>query len=196
SRIYVQRGLYSKFLERFVFETKKLKVGDPSKDETFVGPLVSKQHFEKVQSFIALARAEGARFEAGDEKLELSSEFKSGYFMRPTILTGVKESSRLQQEEIFGPVVTVTPFDSEDDVLAWANGTSYGLSATVWTQNLKRAHAFSEKLEAGTVWVNTWMKRDLRAPFGGVKASGLGREGQHGSLEFFTEAKTICVRHS
>jgi aminomuconate-semialdehyde/2-hydroxymuconate-6-semialdehyde dehydrogenase len=194
-RIYVQRGIYEKFLERFKAETKKLVVGDPLKRNTFIGPLVSKQHLEKVQSYISHARELGLKFEAGDEPLDLDQEHKDGYFMRPTILSGGKEDCRIQQEEIFGPVVHVTPFDTEEEVLGYANGVTYGLSASIWTSDLRRAHSMADKIEAGTVWVNTWMKRDLRVPFGGVKGSGVGREGQDGSLEFFTEAKTICVRH-
>lgn len=194
SRIYVQRGVYDRFLTEFTAKVRALKVGDPSHHETFVGALVSKEHHEKVSSFIDLARAEKATIATGGKKPELSGKFANGYFLEPTVLTGVRADSKIQQDEIFGPVASVTPFETEDEVIALANGTRYGLSATVWTQSLKRSHSVSERLQAGTVWVNNWMSRDLRVPFGGVKESGVGREGQEGSREFFTEAKTICVR--
>lgn len=194
SRIYVQASVYEKFLESFSAKVRALKVGDPTKLDTFVGALVSREHLDKVYSFVDHARSEGAVIQAGGEKPALSGAHANGYFMEPTIITGLKSSSRVQQEEIFGPVVTVTPFETEDEAIELANGTRYGLSATVWTQGLRRSQSVSERLHAGTVWVNNWMSRDLRVPFGGVKESGVGREGQDGSREFFTEAKTICVR--
>lgn len=193
SRIYVQHGVYEAFMSAFVQKVRELKVGDPRQRETFLGPLVSRQHLDKVESFMAVARAEGATVHCGGERPKFDGALKNGYFFQPTVLGGVKHESRLQQEEIFGPVVTVTPFASDEDALRLANGTAYGLSATVWTKSLPRAHYFAERLEAGTVWVNTWLKRDLRAPFGGMKASGVGREGQDGSREFFTEEKTIAI---
>ncbi len=196
SRIYVQKSIYEKFLDRFVARTKEIRVGDPKSKDSFMGALVSKEHHEKVMGFLDHARSENLKFLAGGKRPDLPAPFSKGYFVEPTIVTGAKPQSRLQQEEIFGPVVTVTPFTDEDEAIELANGVSYGLSATVWTQSLKRTHSVSERLEAGTVWVNTWMTRDLRVPFGGVKASGVGREGQDASLDFFTEAKTICVRHS
>jgi aminomuconate-semialdehyde/2-hydroxymuconate-6-semialdehyde dehydrogenase len=196
SRIYVQRKVYATFLEKFAAKARALKVGDPRQESTFTGPLVSREHLEKVQNFLTLAREEKVQILVGGQSpANLPENLKRGYFLEPTILTGVRHESKLQQEEIFGPVVTVTAFDSDDEVLKFANGTRYGLSATVWTQSLKRAHTFAEKLAAGTVWVNCWMVRDLRVPFGGVKESGTGREGQDGSREFFTEAKNICIRH-
>ncbi len=194
SRIYVQRGVYDQFMDKFASKTRALKVGDPSAADTFVGALVSKEHLAKVSDFVEHARSEGAKVVGGGPGPKLDSKFANGYFLEPTILTGLKAQSRVQQEEIFGPVVTVTPFDTEDEAVEMANGTRYGLSATVWTQSLRRSQKISERLHAGTVWVNTWMSRDLRVPFGGVKESGVGREGQDASREFFTEAKTICVR--
>lgn len=197
SRIYVQKGIYDRFLEEFVQKTRELKVGDPKDPSTFMGPLVSREHLAKVESFLKLAREEqGVKTLTGGGRPELPAEFRNGYFLEPTILEGVKHDSKLQQEEIFGPVVSVTPFTDEEEVIELANGTKYGLSATVWTENLNRAHRVAERLDAGTVWVNTWLVRDLRAPFGGVKASGVGREGQEDSREFFTEAKTICIQHA
>lgn len=196
SRIYVQKSIYEKFFDRFAARTKELRVGDPRSRESFMGALVSKDHHAKVMGFLDHAREQKLNVVVGGKKPELPTPFKNGYFVEPTIITGAKPDSRLQQEEIFGPVVTITPFTDEDEAIELANGVSYGLSATLWTQSLKRTHQVSERLEAGTVWVNTWMTRDLRVPFGGVKASGVGREGQEGSMDFFTVSKTICVRHS
>ena len=196
SRIYVHQDIYEHFLELFIPKVMELHAGDPSQKETFIGPLASKEHLAKVQSYLDLARKEGAEFLAGGDIPKVEAKFSKGYFLRPTVLSGVAESSRLIQEEIFGPVVTVAQFSSEAEAIHLANGTNYGLSAAVWTTSLSTAHRVAEKLEAGTVWVNTWMKRDLRMPFGGVKASGVGREGQYESREFFTEAKTICLQHN
>lgn len=196
SRVYVQKAIYEKFLDRFMARAKEIRVGDPRSRESFMGALVSKDHHAKVMGFLDHAKAENLKIVVGGKRPDLPAPFSKGYFVEPTIVTGAKPDSRLQQEEIFGPVVTVTPFEDETEAIELANGVSYGLSATLWTRSLKRTHAVAERLEAGTVWVNTWMTRDLRVPFGGVKASGVGREGQEGSLDFFTEAKTICVRHS
>lgn len=193
SRIYVQAEVYDAFLEKFVAKARSLRVGDPRERETFVGPLVSRQHLDKIESFVGVAREEGARIHCGGERPKFEGALKNGYFYMPTVLSEVRPTSRLQKEEIFGPVVTVSPFKTEDEAVRLANDVVYGLSATVWTESLARAHRVVERLDAGTVWVNTWMKRDLRAPFGGMKASGLGREGQEGSREFFTEAKTIAI---
>ncbi len=195
SRLYVQRGIYNEFVEKFVAQAKALKVGDPREKDTFLGPLVSKDHLEKVESFLKHARDEGIQILAGGNLPKLSAELANGYFLEPTVFAGVKHVSRIQQEEIFGPVVSITPFDTDEEAIEMANGVTYGLSATVWTKSLQRAHTVAEELHAGTVWVNTWLMRDLRLPFGGVKASGLGREGQEESFEFFTEAKTICIKH-
>lgn len=196
SRIYVQRSIFEKFKSELLAKVRALKIGDPRDKATFIGPLVSREHLEKVESFLRLAHEErGVEILSGGRRAPMSGPLAKGYFIEPTVLTGVAHESRLQQEEIFAPVVTLTPFDSESEVIARANGTKYGLSATIWTQSLSRAHAVADRLEAGTVWVNTWMMRDLRAPFGGVKASGVGREGQDESREFFTEAKTICILH-
>lgn len=196
SRIYVQRNVHDRFLEKFVEKAKALKVGDPFAPENLLGPLVSKQHLEKVMSYIDIAKSEGVVIACGGTRAEVPDTLRGGYYMRPTVLLAPASTSRLQQEEIFGPVVTVTPFDSEEEVIGLANSVKYGLSATIWTTNLKRAHGVGHKLNVGTVWVNTWMNRDLRVPFGGAKMSGLGREGQRDSLEFFTSARTICVRHT
>eukprot|EP01102_Stenamoeba_stenopodia_P023021 TRINITY_DN9793_c0_g4_i2.p1 TRINITY_DN9793_c0_g4~~TRINITY_DN9793_c0_g4_i2.p1 ORF type:complete len:302 (-),score=53.62 TRINITY_DN9793_c0_g4_i2:102-1007(-) len=199
SRIFVQDTIFDKFLEAFVAETKKLVVGDPSDPKTTTGALVSEEHFNKVRSCIELAKQEGGTIVLGgtDPVDNLPEEFKGGYFVRPTIITGVHPSNcRTQQEEIFGPVVTVVPFHTEEEVIEWANDVKYGLSASVWTQNVNTAHRVSTAVQSGTVWVNCWMLRDLRVPFGGIKHSGIGREGGSHSIDFYTEVKTICMQYS
>lgn len=198
SRIYVERSIFKSFVDGFVMETKGLKVGDPSLSETFMGPLVSREHREKVAAFVDEARALGMTIHCGGG---VPNSQRRGFFYEPTVISADPKNesafheSRLQKEEVFGPVVTISPFDSIEDVVGYANSTRYGLAASIWTESLSKAHAVSAKLQAGTVWVNTWMSRDLRMPFGGVKESGLGREGQEDSLHFFTEAKTVCVRY-
>lgn len=195
SRIFVERSIYDQFLTRFVEETRKLKVGDPRKSENFLGALVSKSHLEKVRSYVRLAQEEGGKVETGFEDIPLPAELNKGYFMRPTIITGLTSQCRVMQEEIFGPVVTVTPFSSETDAVTMANSVEYGLSATLWTKDIQRVHRLAQELEVGVLWVNTWMMRDLRTPFGGMKMSGVGREGGLHSLEFFTEATNVCIRY-
>lgn len=206
SRIYVEREIFESFTDAFVKEAKELVVGDPLDKATFMGPLVSKDHFEKVQSFVSEAKAQGLRVLTGGGRPE---NLKKGFYFAPTVLTpqvvgksaeGVASeesfhAAKIQTDEVFGPVVTISPFDSENEVIGLANSTKYGLSASLWTDSLSKAHGVAARLHAGTVWVNTWMTRDLRMPFGGVKESGLGREGQLDSVHFFTEAKTVCIRH-
>lgn len=194
SRIYVQKEIYERFLQAFVAETKKLKVGIPSEEDTFMGPVVSAAHYEKVKSYIEIAKKEGGTIHTGEESLSLKAPYDKGFFIRPTIITGLSENSRCNQEEIFGPVVTVSPFSTLEEVTEKANATKYGLSATVWTQNLTHAHALARDLQVGTVWINSWLARDLKTPFGGMKASGVGREGGKHSIEFFTESTSINVR--
>jgi aminomuconate-semialdehyde/2-hydroxymuconate-6-semialdehyde dehydrogenase len=159
-----------------------------------MGPLVAKEHFEKVKLCIEQAKKDQGVLLAGEEALDLPENLKNGYFLRPTIIDELSDCSDLQQKEIFGPVVTLRSFKYPKDAVKWANTTPYGLSASIWTNDLKRAHKVAAQLDAGTVWVNTWLKRDLRMPFGGVKDSGLGREGGQDSIKFFTEAKTVCVQ--
>lgn len=196
SRIYVEESFYKEFVDEFAKRASYLKVGDPMNPASFMGPLASKEHLAKVNSFIDLARAEGGRIETGGKiPADLDPAFKDGNWLAPTVITGVKEDSRCVQEEIFGPVVTIAPFKDFDDALKKANGVKYGLSASVWTGSLKTAHLAAQRLETGTAWINTWLNRDLRMPFGGSKASGMGREGGRYSLEFFTEATTVCVRY-
>jgi len=191
SRIFVERSIYDAFLERFVAATKQLRIGDPADPQTDVGALISAAHLEKVTGYLRLAEEEGGTIVTGGKRVD-----RPGFFLEPAVITGLGCDCRVLQEEIFGPVVTITPFDAEDDAIAFANSTRYGLSATVWTRDLQRAHRVAAKLDAGTIWINCWLLRDLRVPFGGVKDSGVGREGGVDSLHFFTEPKNICVKLS
>jgi aminomuconate-semialdehyde/2-hydroxymuconate-6-semialdehyde dehydrogenase len=194
SRIYVQKSIYEKFIQSFVEQTKRFKVGNPLHVDTKVGALVSAGHLEKVDSYVQIAIADGGKLLTGGRRETLIGECEGGYYYPPTILTEVPHTSRAIQEEIFGPVVTITPFESEAEVLALANELEYGLAASVWTENLSRAHRVAKKIEAGIVWVNGWLLRDLRTPFGGMKASGVGREGGDWSYDFFTECKDVCIQ--
>ena len=195
SRIYVQEEIYQKFLNRLVEEADKLQVGDPLNEKTFMGALVSKNHLEKVLSYVDLAEKEGGVIHTQRKMEGLGEEHKDGYYMRPTVISGLDSSCRVQQEEIFGPVVVVTPFKTEEEALQLANGVRYGLSATLWTSDNSRVHRMSKKIKAGTVWVNSWMYRNLRAPLGGYKASGVGREGGDYSLNFFTETQNVSISY-
>ncbi|HLM00659.1 MAG TPA: aldehyde dehydrogenase [Pyrinomonadaceae bacterium] len=194
SRIFVEKPLYENFCGDFIEKVSALKVGDPLAGETDVGAIVSEPHMEKILSYIDLAREEGGNILHGGEQLKLEGRCAGGYFIQPTIIENLSHDCRTNQEEIFGPVVTITPFDAEDEVLRYANSVEYGLSATVWTENLSRAHRVAEKLESGIVWVNSWLLRDLRTPFGGMKNSGVGREGGFEALKFFTEEKNVCIK--
>lgn len=194
SRIFVERSIYEQFKTAFVEKVEKLKVSYPTDPEANMGALVSQPHLEKVMSYIELAKQEGGTVLCGGEQVHLSGEYKDGYYLAPTVIEGLEYTCRTNQEEIFGPVVTLTPFDSEEDVLTMANSTEYGLSATIWTENLSRAQRVSQQIEAGIVWVNCWLLRDLRTPFGGVKNSGVGREGGFEALKFFTEPKNVCIK--
>ena len=195
SRIFVERPAYSDFVERFVARTRQLQMGDPLEAETQQGALVSAAHRDKVVSYIELAREEGGRIVCGGgPPTDLPARCRDGYFVEPTVLTDLDVGCRVNQEEIFGPVTTITPFDDEREVVTWANSTSYGLSASLWTQDVSRAHRVAQRIDCGTVWINCWLLRDLRVPFGGMKQSGVGREGGLEALRFFTEAKNVCVR--
>lgn len=191
SRIYVERSIYDSFLELFAERVKELKVGDPFNPETNIGALVSKEHYDRVNSYIDIAREDGAAFLTGGKRPE---GIEKGFFLEPTIITGLDRNSRCVREEIFGPVVTVIPFDTEEEVIMQANDTHYGLSATIWTNDLRRAHRVSHQIEAGIVWVNTWFLRDLRTPFGGMKHSGIGRTGGMHSLDFYSELSNITIK--
>jgi aminomuconate-semialdehyde/2-hydroxymuconate-6-semialdehyde dehydrogenase len=194
SRIFVERPIYEKFKLAFVEKVSRMKIGDPSLKETKMGALVSAGHLEKVLTHIAVAKEEGGIILTGGKRVFLDGRLKEGYFLEPTIIEGLPQNCRTNMEEIFGPVVTIMPFDKEEEVLAMANATEYGLSATVWTENLTRAHRLANQLESGIVWINCWLVRDLRTPFGGVKSSGVGREGGFEAMRFFTEPKNVCIK--
>jgi aminomuconate-semialdehyde/2-hydroxymuconate-6-semialdehyde dehydrogenase len=189
-RFYVEESIYETFLERFVAAAKALRLGDPLDPATEMGPLVSKGHYERVFGYLEQGRAEGAHVATGGQR---PSGMEKGYFLEPTVFTEVNNDMVICREEIFGPVATVQPVATEDEMVRLANDTPYGLDATVWTNDLKQAHRVAAKLVVGTVWVNCWFVRDLRVPFGGAKASGIGREGGKYSWEFYTEAKNVCI---
>ncbi len=193
SRILIEKSIYEKFRDAFVAKTAKSKVSFPTDPEAQVGAVVSKSHMEKILSYVELAKSEGGKILTGGKQIKLSGEYADGYYIAPTIIEGLNQSCRTNQEEIFGPVVTIEPFDNEEDALEKANATKYGLSSTVWTQNLSRAHRVASKLEVGIVWINAWLVRDLRTAFGGVKQSGIGREGGFEALRFFTEPKNVFI---
>ena len=193
SRILIQRSIYDKFKEALVAKAAKMVAGDPLDPSTKLGAVVSEAHMEKILSYIALAKEEGGQVLCGGHRLHPEG-VEGGFYVAPTVIEGLGPACRTNQEEIFGPVVTLQPFDTEEEALALANDTAYGLAATLWTTDLKRAHRVAAGIESGIVWVNTWLLRDLRTPFGGVKASGLGREGGFDALEFFTEPQNICIK--
>ncbi|MFQ5491822.1 MAG: aldehyde dehydrogenase [Phycisphaerae bacterium] len=196
SRVFVEAPIYERFLEQFVEAAKRWTVGDP-KDEVDQGALVSAAQLEKVSSYVELAKQDGGDILfGGKQPPTINERCKDGYFFEPTVITGLPVECRVNQEEIFGPVVTIMPFETEDQVVEYANCTEYGLSASVWTQDVKRAHRMAERIDAGTVWINCWMVRDLRAPFGGMKQSGMGREGGQEALRIYTEPKNVCIKTS
>ena len=195
SRILVHESIFDDYVGRFVERTRALRVGDPLEESTDLGALISADHLAKVASYVTLAREEGGEILCGGNRAPGPNErCANGFFHEPTVVAGLSPDCRVQQEEIFGPVVTITPFADEDEAVAMANSTRYGLSASVWTRDLERAHRVGARLEAGTVWINCWLLRDLRVPFGGMKSSGVGREGGTEALRFFTEPKNVCVR--
>ncbi len=194
SRILVEQNLYDRFVDEFVARTKKLLIGDPLDSKTNIGALISEMHMNKVLGYINLAKQEGGSILTGGNRIKLNGRCGDGYFVEPTVITGLSQQCRTNQEEIFGPVVTIEPFHTEADAVNAANSTPYGLSASLWTENLKRAHRVSAEIKSGIIWVNCWLFRDLRTPFGGMKKSGVGREGGWEALKFFTEAKNICIR--
>ncbi|MCZ4318045.1 aldehyde dehydrogenase [Aequorivita viscosa] len=194
SRIFVEKAIFEKFKKDFVEKVKALKVGNPFDAETNIGALVSKPHLEKVESYIKIAEKEGGKILFGGNRVNVK-DFENGYYLEPTIIEVFDDQCRVNQEEIFGPVVTIMPFETEEEVLKMANSVKYGLSATLWTSDLNRTMRISKEIEAGIVWVNTWLNRDLRTPFGGMKDSGVGREGGFEALRFFTEAKNVCIKY-
>ena len=194
SRIFVEASIYEQFKKDFVEKVKQLKVGHPSDEDTNIGALVSKPHLDKVAEYIEIAKQENGKILCGGSRVIVEGS-ENGYYLQPTVIEVSTDECRVNQEEIFGPVVTIMPFNTEEEVLEMANKVKYGLSTTLWTSDLKRTMRMSSQLQSGIVWVNTWMMRDLRTPFGGVKASGVGREGGFESLGFFTEAKNVCIKY-
>ena len=194
SRILVQRGLHDRFVDALVERVSALRVGDPSDADSDLGALVSFDHRDKVEGYLRLAAEEGGTIRCGGRRPALAAPFDGGAFLEPAVVTGLAPSCRTATEEIFGPVVTVHPFDTEEEAVAIANGVRYGLAGSVWTNDLRRAHRVAAAIHSGMVWVNTWLLRDLRVPFGGVKDSGVGREGGAYSLSFYSEVKNVCVK--
>ena len=190
----MERPLYEKFRDAFTKRVKDLPVGDPLEEQTKLGAVVSEQHLQKILSYLDLAKQEGGTLLTGGAQVQVEGRCRKGWFVAPTVIEGLTSTCRTNTEEIFGPVVTLTPFDTEEEAITYANGTDYGLSATLWTQNLSRAHRVAQQIQSGIVWVNCWLLRDLRTPFGGMKNSGIGREGGFEALRFFTEAQNVCVK--
>jgi aminomuconate-semialdehyde/2-hydroxymuconate-6-semialdehyde dehydrogenase len=195
SRIFVERPLYERFKNDFVERVAAMNVGDPLDADSKLGAVVSQAHQQKVLSYVALAQQEGGRILCGGHAVHPEGRCNDGYFIAPTVIEGLDYDCRTNQEEIFGPVVTIMPFDTEAEVLEYANSVIYGLASTLWTSNISRATRMAQQIEAGIVWINCWLLRDLRTPFGGVKASGVGREGGFHALDFFTEPKNICIEY-
>lgn len=193
SRLYIERSIYDKFKEAFVAKVKALTVGDPLDPATKTGAVVSKPHMEKVLSYVELAKEEGGTVLCGGHQVFPEGK-ENGYYIQPTVIEGLDEQCRTNQEEIFGPVVTIQPFDNEEEVIKYANASPYGLACTIWTSNLKRAHRVAHAVDTGIVWINCWLLRDLRTPFGGMKQSGVGREGGFHAIEFFREKKNVCIK--
>jgi aminomuconate-semialdehyde/2-hydroxymuconate-6-semialdehyde dehydrogenase len=194
SRILIEESIYEKFKTEFVQRTKELKVGDPLDENSKQGALVSEVHFNKVRSSIEKAVEEGGKILTGGKAVQMDGRCSKGYFYEPTVIEGLGCDCQTNMEEIFGPVVTLQPFRNEEEALQLANTCNYGLSATIWTQDVSKANRVAAKVEAGIIWVNCWLLRDLRTPFGGMKNSGVGREGGWEALRFFTEAKNICIQ--
>lgn len=194
SRIYIQKSIYEKFKTDFVTETKKMIVGDPLNENTNIGAIVSKLHYDKILSYLMLAKEEGGQILCGGEAIKIDG-LDNGLFIAPTIIEGLSNGCRTNQEEIFGPVVTIAPFDDDNEVVLMANESSYGLACSIWTENISRAHRLARAINTGIVWINTWLNRDLRTPFGGMKDSGVGREGGLEAMRFFTEAKNVCIQY-
>ena len=194
SRIFVERPIYEKFKTAFVEKASQLQPGDPSLPTTRMGAIVSQGHMEKILSYVELAQQEGGTILTGGKRVHLDGELKDGWFIEPTVIEGLAYDCRTNQEEIFGPVVTIMPFDTIDEVVMMANSTQYGLAASIWTSNLTRAHQLAGMIQSGIIWINCWLLRDLRTPFGGMKGSGVGREGGFEALRFFTEPKNVCVK--
>ena len=194
SRLFVQEEIYDKFKTALVAKASKLVVGNPKNPKTNLGAVVSKEHMNKILSKIDEAKKLGGNILIGGERQILEGDLKAGYYIQPTIIEGLSFDCPVNKEEIFGPVVSIIPFKTEEEVIEMANSTEYGLSASIFTENVSKAHRVAARIDSGVIWINTWLLRDLRIPFGGMKSSGLGREGGFKSLEFFTEPKNICVK--
>jgi aminomuconate-semialdehyde/2-hydroxymuconate-6-semialdehyde dehydrogenase len=194
SRIFIQKSIFDKFKTAFIAKVSELKVGNP-KTEVNLGAIVSEAHMNKILDYIELAKTEGGTILTGGKRYFPTDECKDGFFIKPTVIEGLGHLCRLNQEEIFGPVVSLIPFETEEEVIDMANSTPYGLACTIWTENVKKAHRVAEKIDSGIIWVNTWMVRDLRTPFGGMKESGIGREGGFEAMRFFTEAKNVFIKY-
>ncbi len=193
SRIFVEKTIYERFISDFTERTRKLKIGDPTDPSTEIGALISEAHMKKVMSYIDLALEEGGEILTGGNLLKLGGNLNGGFFVAPTVIIGLDQKCRTNQEEIFGPVVTIAPFENEEEAIFMANSTTYGLASVIWTENITRAHRVAAAMQSGIVWINCWLVRDLRTPFGGVKQSGLGREGGWDAMRFFTEAKNVTI---
>jgi aminomuconate-semialdehyde/2-hydroxymuconate-6-semialdehyde dehydrogenase len=191
--VLIQANIYEQFKAALIEKVSKIKPGNPLDPNTRMGALVSEAHLNKVLSYVALAKEEGGNILLGGERVQLNDENAGGFFMQPTIIEGLGPQCRTNQEEIFGPVITLQSFETEEEAIALANASVYGLAASIWTENVTRAHRVAQKLETGIVWVNCWLERDLRTPFGGVKQSGLGREGGWEAMRFFTEPQNVCI---
>jgi aminomuconate-semialdehyde/2-hydroxymuconate-6-semialdehyde dehydrogenase len=194
SRILIEESIYSTFKKEFVEKTKELIVGDPLDENSTQGAIVSKVHYDKIMRCIDTARQEGGKILCGGHSVKLEGRCADGYFIQPTVIEGLGPHCQTNQEEIFGPVVTLQSFKTEEEALTLANATSYGLAATIWTQDISKANRVAAKVESGIIWVNCWLLRDLRTPFGGIKNSGVGKEGGWEALRFFTEAKNVCIQ--
>ena len=195
SRLLIERSAYEEFKKHFIPIIKNMKPGDPLLETSKQGAIVSKVHFEKIMNCINLAKEEGGKILCGGKAVKVEGRCENGYFIEPTIIEGLDQNCRTNQEEIFGPVITIQPFDTVEEALQLANNSTYGLAASVWTQDISKANHIASKLESGIVWVNCWLVRDLRTPFGGMKNSGIGREGGWEALRFFTEAKNVCIQY-
>jgi len=196
SRLYIQRGIYEKLKAALVKKAQALVPQDPLINETKMGAIVSKEHLEKVLGYIDLAKREGGTILAGGEQVQLSGRCAQGYFLQPTVIEGLPNDASCNQQEIFGPVITLQVFDTDAEALTLANESQYGLAATIWTKNINRAHQLAEQINTGIVWINCWLLRDLRTPFGGMNHSGVGREGGLEAMRFFTEPKNVCIKYS
>jgi len=193
-RVYVHRSIFDRFVAALKQKAEEIKIGWPQDEDTDMGPVISHEHRDKVVSYFESAKADGANVITGGGIPSFGDARDNGAFVEPTIFTGLAENARIVKEEVFGPVCHITPFDSEEEAVAMSNDSNYGLAATVWTTNLKRAHRVAQQMDVGIVWVNSWYLRDLRTPFGGVKLSGVGREGGTHSLSFYSEPTNICIK--